>query len=148
MASQPAAYSAGMQILVMAMLAWIAINDARTHRIPNRDLLILVIIALLTGDLEHLDLLHQFYTAGIVLIITILLSLFCGVGMGDVKLLTLLAMLILPSEFIVYQIFVLTVLIAAVAHALLICRGDIRRSLHIPLAPAIFLGTIIALTAK
>lgn len=148
MAVQPAAYSAGMQILVMAMLAWIAINDARTHRIPNRDLLILVIIALLTVDLEHLNLSHQFYAAGIVLIITVLLSLFCGVGMGDVKLLTLLAMLILPSEFIVYQIFVLTVLIAAVAHALLICRGDIRRSLHIPLAPAIFLGTIIALTAK
>ena len=137
-----------MQILVMTMLGWIAINDARTHRIANRDLLILAILALLAVDLDSLNLSKHLYAAGVVFVVTLFLAIFCGVGMGDVKLLVLLAMLILPPEFIIYQIFLVTVSIAAVAHALHICRGDFRQMVHIPLAPAIFLGTIIALTAK
>jgi Flp pilus assembly protein protease CpaA len=68
--------------------------------------------------------------------------------MGDVKLLGVLAMFVLPPETASYKFFLFTVAITATVHAIFLSRGDLRRSLQIPLAPAILCGTIATLILK
>jgi Flp pilus assembly protein protease CpaA len=137
-----------MQIVVLPILAWIALVDLRTHRIPNRALFILAIASLMTKDVRSFTFRDHFYMTVIVLSIAIFLSIFCGLGMGDVKLLGVLAISVLPSQAATYMIFLLTVAVSASAHALFLSRGDLRKSLQIPLAPAILCGTIATLIAK
>jgi Flp pilus assembly protein protease CpaA len=137
-----------MQIVVLPILAWIALVDLRTHRIPNRGLLILAIASLMTKDARSFTFRDHFYMMVIVLSVAIFLSIFCGLGMGDVKLLGVLAVFVLPSQADIYMIFLMTVAVSASAHALLLSRGDLRKSLQIPLAPAILCGTIATLIAK
>jgi len=137
-----------MQIVVLPILAWIALIDLRNHRIPNRALSILGITSLITIDVRTFTLRGHVYMTVIVLLVAIFLSIFCGLGMGDVKLLGVLAISVLPSEADTYMIFLFTVAVTASAHALLLSRGDLRKSLQIPLAPALFCGTIAALIAK
>lgn len=137
-----------MQIVVISILAGIALIDARTHRIPNRGVLILAIVSVATIDYGDYVLINQLRTCATVLSLSIFLSIFCGLGMGDVKLLGVLAMFVLPPEPGAYKVFLLTVALTASVHAIFLSRGAIRKSVHIPLAPAILLGTIIALVAK
>ena len=137
-----------MQIVVVPILAWIALIDLRTHRIPNRALSILGITSLITIDVRTFTLRGHIYMTVIVLLVAIFLSIFCGLGMGDVKLLGVLAISVLPPEADTYMIFLLTVAVSASAHALFLSRGDLCKSRQIPLAPAIFCGTIAALIAK
>jgi Flp pilus assembly protein protease CpaA len=137
-----------MQIVVLPILAWIALVDLRTHRIPNRALLILAIASLMTKDVRSFTFRDHFCMTVIVLSVAIFLSIFCGLGMGDVKLLGVLAVFVLPSQADIYMIFLMTVAVSASAHALLLSRGDLRKSLQIPLAPAILCGTIATLIAK
>ncbi len=137
-----------MQPLVLAILGWIALTDARTHRIPNRQLCILGITALVTSNFEDYSLRSHLHISLIVISIAIFLSYFCGLGMGDVKLLAVLAFLVLPPDFAKYQIFLSVVTLTALAHSIFISRGDFRKSVQVPLAPAIFLGTLITLLVK
>ena len=137
-----------MKTVVVPILAWIALIDLRTHRIPNRALSILGITSLITIDVRTFTLRGHIYMTVIVLLFAIFLSVFCGLGMGDVKLLGVLAISVLPSEAATYMIFLLTVAVSASAHALFLSRGDLRKSVQIPLAPAILCGTIAALIAK
>ena len=137
-----------MQIVSLAILAWIALVDLRTHRIPNRALSILGITSLITIDVRTFTLRGHIYMTVIVLLVAIFLSIFCGLGMGDVKLLGVLAIFVLPTQAGTFLIFLLTVAVTASAHALFLSRGDFRKSLQIPLAPAILCGTIVALIAK
>jgi prepilin peptidase CpaA len=137
-----------MQIVVLPILVWIALVDLRTHRITNRAVILLAITSLATTDLKSYTFRDHIYMVIIVLSVAIFLSIFCGLGMGDVKLLGVLAISVLPSQADIYMIFLFTVAVTASAHALLISRGDLRKSLQIPLAPAILCGTIVALIAK
>ena len=137
-----------MQIVVISILAGIALIDARTHRIPNRGVLILAIASVATIDYGDYVLINQLRTCAAVLSVSIFLSIFCGLGMGDVKLLGVLAMFVLPPEPGRYKLFLLTLAATASVHAIFLSRGTIRKSVDIPLAPAILLGTIIALVAK
>ncbi len=137
-----------MQIVVLPILAWIALVDLRTHRIPNREVLILALASLVTTDVKSFASRDHLYVSIIVISITIFLSIFCGLGMGDVKLLGVLAIFVLPWQANTYMIFLVTVAVTASAHAIFLSRGDLRKSLQIPLAPAIFCGTIATLIAK
>lgn len=137
-----------MQMVVIPILAWIALVDLRTHRIPNRELLTLTIASLATTNFKNFSLHDHLYISALVLSIAITLSIFCGLGMGDVKLLGVLAIFVLPSQADSYMIFLLIVAVTATAHALFLSRGDLRKSLQIPLAPAILCGTIATLIAK
>jgi ABC-type enterochelin transport system permease subunit len=65
-----------------------------------------------------------------------------------VKLLSVLSLLVLPPQAVIYQLFLSSASLSAVIYALFISRGELRKSLHIPLAPAIFCGTIVASIAK
>ena len=137
-----------MQIVVISILAGIALIDARTHRIPNRSVLILAIASVATTDYGDYVLMYHLRTCFVVLSVSIFLSICCGLGMGDVKLLGVLAMFVLAPEPGQYKVFLLTVALTASVHAIFLSRGSIRNSVDIPLAPAILVGTIIALVAK
>jgi len=137
-----------MQVVVISILAGIALIDARTHRIPNRGVLILAIASVATTDYGNYALINHLRTFAVVLSASVFLSIFCGLGMGDVKLLGVLAMFVLPPEPGAYKVFLLTVALTASVHAIFLSRGAIRKSVDIPLAPAILSGTIIALVAK
>lgn len=137
-----------MQILVFSILAGIALIDARTHRIPNRGVLILAIASVSTTDYGNYVLINHLRACAVVLSVSVSLSICCGLGMGDVKLLGVLAMFVLPPEPGAYKVFLLTVALTASVHATFLFRGAIRKSVDIPLAPAMLLGTIIALVAK
>ena len=137
-----------MQPLVLAILGWIALTDARTHRIPNRELLILVIASLVTLNFEDHSVRNHSIISIVVICVAIFLSYFCGLGMGDVKLLAVLTIFVLPPYFASYQIFLSVVTLTALAYSIIISRGVFRKSVHVPLAPAIFLGTLIALHLK
>ena len=137
-----------MQIVVIPILAWIALVDLRTHRIPNRQLCILGITALVTTNFEDYSIRNHLHISLIVISIAIFLSYFCGLGMGDVKLLAVLTLFVLPPDFARYQMFLSVVTLTALAHSIFISRGDFRKSVQVPLAPAIFLGTLIALNVK
>jgi Flp pilus assembly protein protease CpaA len=137
-----------MHLLLLPILGWIAVIDARTHRISNKAVAALAVTGLATVDAQNFDVGRQLKAAMIVLVICLLLSIFCGVGMGDVKLIVVLALFLLPPELATYQRFSLVVCLFAFAYALFLSRGKFRQSVKIPLAPAIFLGTIITLIAK
>jgi Flp pilus assembly protein protease CpaA len=137
-----------MQTLVLAILGWIALTDARNHRIPNRELLILVIASFVTLNFEEYSVGNHIHIAMVVILIAIILSIFYGLGMGDVKLLAILSFFVLPPHLASYQIFLSVVTLAALAYSIIISRGDFRKSVQVPLAPAIFLGTLIALHVK
>ena len=137
-----------MHLLLLPILGWIAVIDARTHRISNKAVAALAVAGLATVDIQNFDVGRQLKAAMFVLVIGLLLSIFCGVGMGDVKLIVVLALFLLPPELAIYQRFSLIVCLFAFAYALYLSRGKIRQSLKIPLAPAIFVGTIITLIAK
>jgi len=137
-----------MHLLLLPILGWIAVIDARTHRITNKAVITLAVTGLATADIQNFDVGRQLQAAMIVLIIGLLLSIFCGIGMGDVKLIVVLALFLLPPDLAIYQRFSLIVSLLAFAHALYLSRGKIRQSVKIPLAPAIFFATIITLIAK
>jgi len=137
-----------MYLLFFPILGWIALVDARTHRISNRSVLLLTIISLITIDTSHFSMRSQASAAVVVFILTLLLALFCGLGMGDVKLVAVLALFVLPPHVASYQIFIFSVAFSAFIYALCISRGELRKLIQIPLAPSIVFGTIITLIAK
>lgn len=137
-----------MHCAALSILTWIALVDLRTHRITNRALMVLAIASLVTTDLKRYTWFDHFFSTMIVLFVAIFLSVFCGLGMGDVKLLGILAIFVLPTQADTYLIFLLTVAVAASAHAIFLSGGVLRKSLQIPLAPAILCGTIATLIAK
>ena len=137
-----------MQIVVLPILAWIALVDLRSHRIPNRDVMVLAIASLAASALNSFTYRDHFYMAVIVLTVAIFLSIFCGLGMGDVKLLGVLAMFVLAPQAATYKIFIFTVAVTAIIHAIFLSRGNFSKSLQIPLAPAILCGTIATIIGK
>ena len=137
-----------MQILLFPILGWIAIWDARTHRISNNSVLLLLTISLITLDTSDFNLRSQISASLIVLVLSLVLALCCGLGMGDVKLMFVLALLVLPPHVTSYQLFTFTVSLSGFIYAIWISRGKLRQMQQIPLAPAIVVGTIIALIAK
>ena len=137
-----------MHLLLLPILGWIAVTDARTHRIANKAVVTLAVTGLVTLDIKNFDVGSQLQAAMSVLVIGLLLSIFCGIGMGDVKLIVVLALFLLPPDLAMYRRFSLIVCLFAFAYALYLSRGKFRDSVKIPLAPAIFFGTIITLIAK
>jgi leader peptidase (prepilin peptidase)/N-methyltransferase len=137
-----------MYFPLLGILGWIALVDARSHRIPNKAVLLLALVALIPLDPLHINWGSRLLVTLIILVATLALALFVGLGLGDVKLLSVLSLLVLPPQVVTYQLFLSSVSLSAVIYALFISRGELRKSLHIPLAPAIFCGTIATLIAK
>ena len=120
-----------LDITLIVMTAYISISDIKFHRIPNTSLLILT-----------LTLLYSTHTISATSTLIILFSIWLAgllakMGMGDLKLLTIL--LILQGQILINPIF--WILFAAIALLSIIfhmmARGTIRG--EIPLAPAILI---------
>lgn len=134
-----------MALALLPILIWISLSDLKTHRIPNSSLFVISLVSLLFFDHRVEIWVDRGVVAAIVLFLALGAWRFFGLGMGDVKLLVIAALLILPTEVSSYQIFALTFAIAAIAHLSLATRGQIMRVISLPLGPAISVATSAAL---
>lgn len=126
-------------MFLIAMLIYIAVYDFKFHRISNTSLLSLVAVNIITSD-RQFNLQYGF----ICLAVGVLLFARCGVGGGDVKLASLLALLVIPANhFIVYWEWVsFLCLLFIIVRGLL--QGNFRG--NIPLAPMLC-GAVLCLKA-
>lgn len=116
-------------LFLIGITLYILISDIRFHRIPNISLLFLTIALLYS--------MHQISAVKIALILIFMwiLGIFSKVGMGDLKLLTIL--ILLQGEVVIdsrtWILFSVCTLLSIIFHRL------VERSLkgEIPLAPAI-----------
>ncbi len=117
-------------MLTLFSLATIAIFDLITHRIPNLLLLLLLISALLSGELS-VHLLYGF------VVCTLALGgyLFFGLGAGDVKLVSLIAFFLTPRNQIINYWF----LVSMIGLVLIAIHFALSRTIkgNIALAPAL-----------
>ena len=125
---------------------WIAgiyftIVDLRSHRIPNKALLVFSLSLLVIAIVENLQI-H--FTSGLIaLVVGTLLSIFAGLGFGDVKLLTILSLFVVaPTRLDLAQfLFGLTIASTLALIFAALRAGKFRGS--IPMAPSIFAGAIL-----
>jgi Flp pilus assembly protein protease CpaA len=118
-----------LDITLIMMTAYISISDIKFHRIPNTSLLILTITLLYSTHTISM-------TSTLIILCSIwLVGLLAKMGMGDLKLLTIL--LILHGQILINPIFWIffaaIALLSIIFHIL--ARGTMRG--EIPLAPAI-----------
>ncbi len=128
----------GLAFLILAL--WICAIDMREHRIPNLSLLLLsVVIEFHFKYLERVHLIHSHLLALAVLIFgfAINLTLRGAIGMGDIKLFSLLTLLTGHLESVLRSLIYACCI--AWVWALTV------RKQRIPFAPPLFLGFFIAL---
>lgn len=115
--------------------------DLRSHRIPNKALLVFSLGLLFFAKAQSLQI--HFTFALITLIVGTLLSIFAGLGFGDVKLLTILSLFVVaPTRLDLVQfLFGLTIASAIALVFTAVRAGKFQGS--IPMAPSIFAGAIL-----
>jgi Flp pilus assembly protein protease CpaA len=120
-----------------------SVSDLKSHRIPNRALMVLVTIAL--GNIQING--HDWNSHGLAFLIILFVAIcgwkFFGLGMGDVKLLGVLALLLIPVNISSYQSFTLTFTFAAIIQLAISTKGGFLRDHALPLAPSLSLATVL-----
>ena len=131
--------------LISPILLWLTIRDIKSHRIPNNGLLLLFLISLACAvTQEHRW--HQHVVAtGLVLLSSGLAYIFLGLGMGDIKFLTILTLLVIPAGVASYYWFFACFSLAAFFHVIVSSRCDLTRNISIPLAPSLSFATAVVL---
>jgi Flp pilus assembly protein protease CpaA len=137
-----------MQFLIAITLCWIAWSDLRTHRIPNRALILLLLSSLLTHRASVDIVFDQFLVAATAFCIGLLLWRFFGLGMGDVKLISIMALLLIPATLDSYLFFATIFSIVSSIHLLAQALALRSFSQPLPLAPSIVLAYIWLLYLK
>jgi Flp pilus assembly protein protease CpaA len=137
-----------MQLAVGITLGWIALVDLRFHRIPNRALAVLILLSWILSNGRGFIWVDQILVAFILLIACISFWRFLNLGMGDVKLIFAMALLLIPASFDSYYLF--TTLFSMIALLHLLAQALIFRSfsLPLPLAPSLVLAYILLLYLK
>jgi Flp pilus assembly protein protease CpaA len=137
-----------MQLVVGITLAWIALVDLRSHRIPNRALAVLTLLSVIYSARNGFIWVDQILVAFILLIAGIGLWRFLNLGMGDVKLIFAMALLLIPATFDSYYRFMTLFSMIALLH--LLAQALIFRSFSkpLPLAPSLVLAYIFLLYLK
>jgi Flp pilus assembly protein protease CpaA len=120
-----------------------SVSDLKSHRIPNRALMVLVTIAL--GNILING--HDWNSHGLAFLAILVVAIcgwkFFGLGMGDVKLLGVLALLLIPVNISSYQSFTLTFTFAAIIHLAISTKGGFLHDHALPLAPSLSLATVL-----
>lgn len=131
-----------MFLILAPALTWIAISDLRFHRIPNRALVCLAMLSLIYSAQVGYIWQNQFLVACGALCGGLLLWRFSSLGMGDVKLLSLMALFLIPASVDSYCTFLAFFSIFALIH--LVTQALILRSMRnpLPLAPSLVLAFI------
>ncbi|CAB4867185.1 unannotated protein [freshwater metagenome] len=126
--------------LVLASV-YFSIVDIRSHRIPNRPLLLFLIFLSILAVATNSNL--NWMSAAISLPVGLLLSIVAGLGFGDVKLLMILTLFFLPSNLTSASRFLAGVAISALVLmvATLLKGGNYRDSMAF--APSLFAGAIL-----
>jgi Flp pilus assembly protein protease CpaA len=131
-----------MLVIVAPVLAWIAISDLHFHRIPNRALVLLSLPSFIYSTHSGYIWQNQILVACGALSGSLLLWRFSSLGMGDVKLLSLMALFLIPASVDSYCLFLTFFSIFALIH--LVAQAQILRSMRypLPLAPSLVLAYI------
>lgn len=137
-------------LFVLSLIAWI---DGKSKRIPNKLLILLIVIRTIFLIMECIF----YYDIWLTVIITFFMGAFIGggiflfcylitrgaVGAGDVKLLTVVGYY-LGSGVIFTDIFLAVVLSAVYSVLKLILRKTILKE-EIPFAPFVYVGTMLTM---
>ena len=132
-----------MLLLILPSLIWMSASDLRSHRIPNRALIVLTCIALGNALIKGHD-----WKSHVTAFLVIFVVATCGwkffdLGMGDVKLLGVLSLFLVPVNLTSYQIFTLTFTVAAIVHVAFSTKGRFISDQAFPLAPSLSLATVL-----
>ena len=133
----------------MVIALWIAgvyfsLVDFSSHRIPNKALLVFFSALLIIAMVQNLQI--YFTCALVALGVGTSLSVFAGLGFGDVKLMTIIALFaVAPTRLDLAQFFFGLTIASMVSLIFVAVRaGNLRSS--IPMAPSIFAGAILCAT--
>lgn len=134
-----------MSWLIALILLYIGFIDLKFHRIPNVALLFLAPLAGLHFIASKTRWSDQFMPTIILFLLLLILWHFFDLGMGDVKLLTLLSLFIIPGEKEAYLIFLSIFSVATLIHLAALKFTSPTWDSRIPLAPSISIATILML---
>lgn len=134
-----------MPIFFLPLLAWITISDLRSHRVPNSALIAFAFVGLGDALINGHDWAPHLIVTFIVLTVATIGWKYFGLGMGDVKFIGLLALLLIPVNSNGYQTFVVSLSFAAFTHLAISTKGRFIRDKAVPLAPSLSLATVIVL---
>jgi Flp pilus assembly protein protease CpaA len=126
-------------MLTGLILLLIAFFDFLRHRIPNLLLLLLILSIVTNGDI-HIQVLY----AIIVSVISLLAYWKCGVGAGDVKLLSIVALFLTPA----HRIIEYWLLFSMIGSGLALLKWSSTHSFkgNIALAPAVC-GAVLCISS-
>lgn len=127
--------------LVLCFGIPIAIADGAHHRIPNIYLIYLAPLAVLSTGFEGIFLLFPIF------IFWLLLHFVAGLGMGDVKLLTILALLLRLNALHLFAIYLGMLFVLTSFHAGIVFIRYRTLKAQIPLAPAAIAASVLYLCA-
>ena len=121
----------------------IAVVDLRTHRIPNRLLLLCASIFIpYRFYFSHGEIPEILQVTSIIVLVSVVLSLGAGVGPGDVKLMALLGLIIIPPSGIGASRFLQGFISILIIHFTLYGVKNRTFKGSLPLGPSIVLGAI------
>jgi Flp pilus assembly protein protease CpaA len=131
--------------LISPILIWLSYRDIKSHRISNNGLLLLFSISFVYAVAEGHPWHQHFAATGFVLIASSFAYIFLGLGMGDIKFLIILTLLVIPAGSIIYYWFFGCFSLAALFHMIVSTRCDLTRNISIPLAPSLSIATVFVL---
>ena len=131
--------------LISPILLWLTIRDIKSHRIPNNGLLLLFLISLAYVVAQEHPWHQHLVATGLVLIASGFAYRFLGLGMGDIKFLIILTLLVIPTGVASYYWFFGYFSLAALFHVIVSTRCDLTRNISIPLAPSLSIATVMVL---
>lgn len=130
---------------ILSILSILAVIDYKLKIIPNELVVILLLLSLCNYGQRvqfSFEIIYSFITLSILLIISLLNG---SVGMGDIKLFTVILM-IKGGEFFIRLIFIMSLELFIFAIFLLFNKKKLKDT--IPLVPIIFLAYILILEVK
>ena len=137
-----------MTLVLILILGYISVVDFSSHRIPNRALVLLTIFSFLRPEFRLLKWKNQFTFCLIILLTLLIFYFIFNLGMGDVKMMMVLSLTVIPAELSLYRNFLCGFLTASSIHILWQLNRGLRKNPDIPLAPSISIATIVALTTN
>ena len=134
-----------MSWLIALVLIYISYTDLKFHRIPNVALLLLAPLVGLHFIASKIRWSDQLMPTFMLFLLLLILWHFFELGMGDVKLLTLLSLFIIPGKFAAYLDFLSFFSVATLIHLAALKITSPTWNSRIPLAPSISIATILML---
>jgi Flp pilus assembly protein protease CpaA len=135
-------------LTLILLLGYISVVDFLSHRIPNRALVLLAIISFLRPEFRFLNWWNQLSFSLTILLTLLIFYLIFNLGMGDVKMMMVLSLTVIPAELSLYRNFLCGFLTASSIHTLWQLNRGLRKNPYIPLAPSISIATIVVLTTN